>query len=152
MVDGPPTPPEASSPGQKKREKKDCSWCKWMKAGGCRQEFEAWDDCVSDVSEGGGNSEAQVAACSGLVSHAAVCTVTILEACSAARSCVHGVNVSVVRLVVHRQSCKTKKNHVVLRPADTPLLCCPQAKALWECMEQHRAYYEPQLESMKPSS
>ncbi|GFH19093.1 GCK domain-containing protein [Haematococcus lacustris] len=57
--------PEADKP-------EECSWCKWMKGGGCKKEFEAgalrvrpvWLKCVDDVRDAGRDD---VESCAGLM-------------------------------------------------------------------------------------
>eukprot|EP00955_Chlamydomonas_euryale_P045231 353090-Chlamydomonas_euryale.AAC.6 len=43
----------AAPVGDEKQGKEECGWCKWMKAGGCSEEFEVWLKCVDDVRESG---------------------------------------------------------------------------------------------------
>ncbi|GFR50513.1 hypothetical protein Agub_g12780, partial [Astrephomene gubernaculifera] len=31
----------------------ECGWCKWMKAGGCKDEFQVWLDCVDGLRAAG---------------------------------------------------------------------------------------------------
>mmetsp|Transcript_6613 Transcript_6613/g.11258 ORF Transcript_6613/g.11258 Transcript_6613/m.11258 type:complete len:142 (-) Transcript_6613:276-701(-) len=42
----------------------ECGWCKWMKAGGCKSEFEVWLKCVDDVRDAG---RADVESCSAIM-------------------------------------------------------------------------------------
>ncbi|KAF5830034.1 GCK domain-containing protein [Dunaliella salina] len=39
--------------GQKEEDKEECSWCRWMKAGGCKSQFEVWLQCVDSVRDAG---------------------------------------------------------------------------------------------------
>mmetsp|Transcript_12591 Transcript_12591/g.27201 ORF Transcript_12591/g.27201 Transcript_12591/m.27201 type:complete len:150 (+) Transcript_12591:52-501(+) len=34
-------------------DKEECGWCRWMKAGACKAEFEVWLKCVDDVKDAG---------------------------------------------------------------------------------------------------
>lgn len=34
-------------------DEEECPWCKWMKGGGCRSEFQVWLDCVDEVKAQG---------------------------------------------------------------------------------------------------
>ncbi|KAG2447504.1 hypothetical protein HYH02_007429 [Chlamydomonas schloesseri] len=34
-------------------EEEECGWCKWMKAGGCKEPFQVWLDCVDAVKAEG---------------------------------------------------------------------------------------------------
>ncbi|GBF89108.1 hypothetical protein Rsub_01825 [Raphidocelis subcapitata] len=50
-------PPSAPAPEKQQQDaqkddnddKEECAWCKYMKAGGCREPFEAWQACVDSV-------------------------------------------------------------------------------------------------------
>mmetsp|Transcript_2602 Transcript_2602/g.5980 ORF Transcript_2602/g.5980 Transcript_2602/m.5980 type:complete len:117 (-) Transcript_2602:643-993(-) len=39
--------------GEKEQDKEECSWCRWMKAGGCKSQFEVWLQCVDSVRDAG---------------------------------------------------------------------------------------------------
>mmetsp|Transcript_11849 Transcript_11849/g.21269 ORF Transcript_11849/g.21269 Transcript_11849/m.21269 type:complete len:116 (-) Transcript_11849:57-404(-) len=45
-------------------DKEECGWCKWMKAGGCRAEFQVWLDCVDELHK---NDRDDVEACAGIM-------------------------------------------------------------------------------------
>jgi cytochrome c oxidase subunit 6b len=38
---------------EEEEEEEECGFCRYMKAGGCKQEFTAWSKCVDDNREGG---------------------------------------------------------------------------------------------------
>ncbi|GIL76214.1 hypothetical protein Vretimale_5811 [Volvox reticuliferus] len=66
-------------------DEEECGWCRWMKAGGCKAEFQVWLDCVDAVKAAGRDD---------------------VESCAS-----------------------------IMGP-------------LWECMERHKDYYAPQLNSL----
>ncbi len=38
---------------EEKEDEEECPWCKWMKGGGCRSDFQVWLDCVDEVKAQG---------------------------------------------------------------------------------------------------
>lgn len=57
-------PPEQPSTSDKeaKGSKEECAWCRYMKGGGCREPFEAWQACVDNIMGEGLDDEARRAA------------------------------------------------------------------------------------------
>ncbi|KAI8474895.1 MAG: GCK domain-containing protein [Monoraphidium minutum] len=62
----PPGSPTAAAAAGAEEEggaaKEECAWCKYMKGGGCKDAFEAWQSCVDGVMGEGVDEEARRAA------------------------------------------------------------------------------------------
>ncbi|KAG2493759.1 hypothetical protein HYH03_007981 [Edaphochlamys debaryana] len=54
-ADAKPTAEPAAAAGKDEEEEdeEECGWCKWMKAGGCKEPFQVWLDCVDAVKAEG---------------------------------------------------------------------------------------------------
>ncbi|GIL44883.1 hypothetical protein Vafri_2344, partial [Volvox africanus] len=44
---------DGTTNGVDDEDEEECGWCRWMKAGGCKAEFQVWLDCVDAVKAAG---------------------------------------------------------------------------------------------------